>query len=67
MGNQMNRQDQNQTERKPQPQQAENQGMQNQQDGTNKAKSAKKGDMTGQQGQGQPPRQKPDQDAGTRH
>lgn len=67
MGNQMNRQDENQRKPQPQsaqPQQNENQDLQNQQGGTQKARSAKKSDMAGQQGQGKP---RPDQDAGTRH
>jgi hypothetical protein len=65
MGNQINRQDENQ--RKPQPQQAENQGRQDQQDGTQKAKSAKKDRDMGQQNQPGQGRSQPDQDAGSRH
>ena len=68
MGNQINRQNENQDrQRMPQqgqPQQNENQDTQNQQGGTKKARTAKKSDIAGQQGQGQ---RRPDQNAGTRH
>ncbi len=65
MGNQVNRQDENRNQRKPeQPQQAENQGYQNQPDGGQKAKSGKTRDLGSQQNQN---RQQPDQNAGTRH